>query len=203
MNETVVAELASWKGPRAYRMQPCSREIKMLRPICGVCAAASGGKKYLPSLWFETCQHDPYVTYREVTTPTPTYEPVDPEVPNGAKKVVRVEDIVTIEPRPNWVSTSLAGGLNKGRGVERALWKGFIYPQSLRSPTYPGGIKRRCQFRDCLAEDVKRFTNGWFCREEEAKLVAVSDSETTYQVSFDARSDKIQKGQLDTVQVRT
>lgn len=194
-------EPGSWKGHRASRMQPCSREIKMLRPVCRTCEEAAGGKKYLPPLWFEECEHDPYISYAEKMVPQPVMEPVDPKNPNGPQRIVRVEQIVTIDPKPNWTSTTIGGGVNKGRGLHKALWKGFIYPQQLRSPLFPSGIKRRCQFRDCLAEDVKRYSNGWFCREIEAKLVKLSDSEETFQVNFDARSEKLQKTQLDKVNV--
>jgi hypothetical protein len=129
-------------------------------------------------------------------------EPVDAAEPFGSQKIVRVEEIVTIDPKPNWTSVTMGGGMNSGRGIDRALWKGFIYPMQLRSPLFPNGLKRRCQFRDCYAEDVNRYKNGWFCREEEAKLVYLSDSETTYQVNFDARSAKLQRAQLDGVSVR-
>lgn len=195
-------EPASWKGPRGPRMQPCSHEIKMLRPVCRTCEEEVGGKKYLAPLWFEECPHDPYVSYAEKPVQQPVYEPVDAENPNGPKRIVKVDTIVTIEPKPNWTSVTHGGGVNSGRGMTRALWKGFIYPQQLRSPMFPNGIKRRCQFRDCYAEDVKRYENGWFCREIEAKLVKLSDSEETFQVNFDRRSEKLQQSQLDKIAVR-
>lgn len=194
-------EAGSWKGPRANRIQPSSREIKMLRPVCRICEEAAGGKKYLAPLWYETCPHDPYVSYGERIVPTPVYEPVDPKQPNGARRIARVDQIATIEPHPNWTSVTHGGGVNKGRGVDKALRKGYIYPQMLRSPLYPGGLKRRCQFRACFAEDVKRFSNGWFCREQEAKMVRLSDQEQTFQVNFDARSGKFQEDQLNAIAV--
>ena len=195
-------EPGSWKGHRASRMQPCSREIKMLRPVCRTCEEEAGGKKYLASTWFEVCPHDPYISYVERTIPQPIMEPMDASNPNGPKRIVRVEQMVVMEPKPNWTSTTVGGGVNKGRGIHKALWKGFIYPQQLRSPLFPNGLKRRCQFRDCLAEDVKRYRNGWFCREEEAKLVYISDSEETWQVDFGDTSKGLQKKQLDAVNVR-
>lgn len=194
-------EAGSWKGPRAHRLQPSSREIKMLRPVCRICEEAAGGKKYLDPNWYEVCPHDPYVSYGEKIVPQPVYEPVDPSKPDGPRRIARVEQIATIEPHPNWVSVTHGGGVNKGRGVDKALRKGYIYPQMLRSPLYPNGIRRRCQFRSCFAEDVKRFVNGWFCREQEAKLVRLSDQEQTYQVNFDQRSGKFQEDQLNAISV--
>ena len=180
-------------------MSPSSREIKMLRPACKDCAEAVGGKKFLPPRWQESCPHDPYVSISERPVTSPVYEDVldlDGK-PTGAKRVIGSETIVHYEPRPNWVSITHAGGVNKGRGVDRALRRGYIYPQMLRSPVWPGGIKRRCQFRECYSEDIQRYANGWFCRREEAGLVRISDSSESYQVDFDERSRQFQRDQLD------
>jgi len=124
-------------------------------------------------------------------------EEVSEERPTGAKKVVGVETVLIPTPTPNWVSITHAGGVNKGRGVERALRRGYIYPQQLRSPIWPTGIKRRCQFRECMAEDLKRYANGWFCRPEEAALVRISDTSESFQVDFDERSGQFQRDQID------
>jgi hypothetical protein len=138
---------------------------------------------------------------RKHTNGRPMFEDVQTETteerPTGAKRVVGTETIVEYEPVPNWTQRTHAGGVNKGRGVEKALRRGCIFPQMLRSPIWPNGIKRRCQFRECFAEDLKRYANGWFCRPEEAALVRISDSSETYQVDFDARSAQFQKDQIE------
>jgi hypothetical protein len=194
---------ASFPGKQGYRMQPSSREIKMLRPQCEICEERLGGSRGLVGAWQDECEHDPYVTLAERKTRRPVYEPVDPDDPAKGQRVVRMDTVVTYEPVPNWVSVTHGGGVNKGRGVERALKRGYIFPQQLRSKAWPNGIKRRCQFRDCTMEDLTQYVNGWFCREHEAKLVRVSDSETTWEVGqFSKRSDQIQKNILDAQAVR-
>lgn len=178
-------------------MTPCSREIKMLRPICAICEEQVGGVKFLAPNWFEDCPHDPYVGVRERRVTQPIYEPVDPEDPDGPKRITGMDTIVSTEPVPNWVSITHGGGVNKGRGVDRMLRRGYIFPQQLKSPIWPNGLKRRCQFRECYAEDLTKYVNGWFCRKEEAQLVMVSDNEETWEVGqFSTRSDKLQRGQL-------
>jgi len=191
-------EPASWKGRRATKLSPSSREIKMLRQQCQTCADRVGGKKYLPPAWQEECQHDPYTHISERPVTMPLYEDVlgDDGQPTGAKRVTGTETIVEYVTVPNWVSITHAGGVNKGRGVDRALRRGYIFPQMLRSPAWPSGIKRRCQFRECFAEDIKRYANGWFCRPEEAALVRISDTSETYQVNFDTRSGQFQADQI-------
>lgn len=194
-----VGEPASWPGRRANRLRPSSREIKMLRQTCQTCADRVGGKKYLPPAWQESCEHDPYVTIVMRPEQRTVYEDVLGEdgEPTGVKRVTGVEEILIPTPTPNWVSITHAGGVNKGRGVDRALRRGYIYPQQLKSPIWPTGIKRRCQFRECMAEDLKRYANGWFCRPEEAALVRISDTSESFQVDFDERSGQFQRDQID------
>ncbi len=194
---------ASWKGVRGPRMQPSSREIKMLRAICATCEEAAGGSRYLPKNWQDDCPHDPYISFvgRKVTENVYEDEADAEGNPTGVKLITGQKTRVIPSVQPNWVGVTAANGMNKGRGVDKALRKGFIYPQMLRSPAYPEGIKRRCQFRECYAEDLKKYKNGWFCREVEARLVAVSDTETTWQVSFDRRSSQFQKDVLDKMAV--
>lgn len=117
---------------------------------------------------------------------------------SGRRRITGTETVSEWVATPNWVSITHAGGMNKGKGVDRALRRGFIYPQQLRSPSFPNGIKMRCMFRECYRENLKQYRNGWFCREVEAKLVKVSDSEETWEVGqFSLRSDKIQAQILD------
>ena len=144
--------------------------------------------------------HDPFVTIAERPVTKTLYEDVVDAEGNatGSKRVTGTETVMDFVPVPNWVSITHAGGVNKGRGVDRALRRGYIYPQMLRSPIWPGGIKRRCQFRDCYAEDLKRYSNGWFCRPEEAALVRISDTSESFQVDFDERSGQFQRDQIAT-----
>lgn len=170
----------SWKGRKAPRMVAHGREIKMLRPICAECEDEAGGVKYLRSGWQNECQHDPYVSYFEVPRTRPIYE----TSPDGLTKTITgTETTVHTEARPNWTSVSQSAGLNTGRGPNRALLKGFIFPQQLRSPLWPRGIKARCQFRDCFAEDLKHYPGvGWFCDDVEAAMVYASDRGKVVQI---------------------
>lgn len=193
---------ASYPMRRAQKMTPSSREVKLLRPECVDCEKAAGGLRYLDPLWFENCPHDPYVSIAQVQTKVPIYEPLDPANPSGPQRIVREEVQVTFVPKPNWTSATHASGVNKGRGVHKALWKGCIYPQQLRSPIFPEGIKMRCMFRDCYSEDIKQYQSGWFCREYEAKMVMLSDTETTWEYGeFSKKNDAIRKRILDTTLV--
>ena len=190
---------APWKGRKATRMAQSSREIKMLRPICSTCEDAVGGAKFLPSGWWNDCEHDPYISYVEVPQQVPVYEDTD----DGAKKLIRTETIVSTVGRPNWTSVTQAKGFNSGKGPEMALRKGFIYPQQLRSPLFPEGISRRCQFRECYeGEGLKKYNSGWFCRELEAKLVRSSDTSKVMEVGvFSADSDAKREQQLEEIKV--
>jgi hypothetical protein len=76
---------------------------------------------------------------------------------------------------PNWTQITVGRGVNRGEGVERARAKGYIFPEDLRSPIWPDGIKPRCQFRDCFGEDLQSYTTGTFCREIEAKMVFLAE----------------------------
>lgn len=190
---------APWKGRKATRLQPSSREIKMLRPICKTCEDAVGGSKFLPPGWQNNCEHDPYISYVEVPQQVPVYEDQD----DGSKKLVRTETIVTTVGRPNWVAVMQAKGHNSGRGPDMALRKGFIYPQQLRSPLFPDGISRRCQFRECYeGEGLTKYNSGWFCREVEAKLVRASDTSLVMEVGvFSADSDAKRQKQLEDIKI--
>ncbi len=185
----------SWKGRRATRITLAGREIKMLRAICQTCEDDVGGVKYLPRGWWTNCTHDPYISYTEKAEVVPTYE----SLPDGARRLAGTETIMHPVARPNWASISQNAGINSGKGPDQALRDGFIFPQQLRSPLFPEGIKRRCQFRDCFAEDVKEYPGvGWFCRDEEAAMVYASDSEETMITApFGRKAEKAQKKQFN------
>lgn len=194
----------SYTGRRATRMQPAPREIKMLRPICDICQRGEN----VPRDWFAACTHDPYVSVVEVPEVTSVYEDVLDEAgePTGRKRLTGTETTIGYEPRPNWGSATDYKGVNSGRGIQRALRKGWVFPEDLRSPAFPNGIKPRCQFRECMAEDLKQYRNGRFCRELEAKLVHVAEKGAgnksgAYEIGFNARSSEFQAKQLDQVAV--
>ncbi len=190
---------ASWKGRRANRLAPSSREIKMLRPICQTCEDEAGGVKYLAPGWWNACEHDPYVSYAETKVTRPVYE----DGPGGEKLLVRTEVVITTKPVPNWTSRTQAAGFSSGKAPQMALLEGCIYPQQLRSPTWPKGIKRRCQFRDCFEDKgLVKYNSGWFCREIEAKMVRVSDMEEPLRIGQTSRkADKLREQQLERVAV--
>lgn len=137
---------------------------------------------------------------RKHTNGRPMFEDVVEEITveraTGSKRVTGTETVIDFVPKPNWAQVTHAGGVNKGRGVDRALRRGWIFPQMLRSPLWPSGIKRRCQFRECFGENLRRYANGWFCRPEEAALVRISDTSESFQVDFDERSRQFQEDQI-------
>lgn len=193
----------SWTGRRATRIVVHGREIKMLRPICKTCEDEAGGVKYLPRGWMAQCSHDPFVSYSQMEKKVPVYEDdLDPQGRRtGRKKLKTTETVIEEVATPNWVSISQSAGINSGKGPDQALRDGFIFPQQLRSPLWPEGIKRRCQFRDCFAEDIKHYPGvGWFCRDEEAAMVYASDSEeTVITAPFGRKAEKAKEKQLKTL----
>ena len=133
-----------------------------------------------------------------ITASKPIYEDLE----NGAKKLVGQDTILEMRPRPNWVAVSQAKAHDYGRGPVKALSRGFIYPQQLRSPLFPEGISRRCQFRDCYeGEGLRKYNSGWFCREVEAKLVRSSDRGIVLEVGFNRDSGEKRAKQLEDIQV--
>ena len=188
-----------WKGRKATRVQPSSREIKMLRPVCRTCEDDVGGAKFLPTGWWNDCTHDPYIAHAEVSREVPVYETDD----EGVTRVIRTDTVVEIRSTPNWTSVTQAKGFNSGKGPQIALLKGFIYPQQLRSPEFPKGISRRCQFRECYeGEGLKKYNSGWFCREMEAKMVRVSDLEQPLRIGqFSEKAEMLRQEQLERVKV--
>ena len=155
------------------------RSLKMLRPVCRVCQVGDN----IPRDWYKDCTHDPYLAVAETKVPVTVYEDIVDEKgePTGTKKVVGVEHTVEFRVVPNWVEISLSTRVNSGRGLEMAQAKGFILPEELRTPAYPDGIAPICQFRECYAQDTpegkKLLRTRWgdFCREIEAKMVAVDE----------------------------
>lgn len=142
------------------------RRIKMLRPDCEICDTADA-----PWGWWLTCEHDPYVGVREKRIQVPIYsEPLE----DGSVVVERMEERVSWEPFPNRAQVSLANHINSGEGMERARAKGYIMPEDLRSPAYPNGIAPMCQFQNCFWQhDLREYRDGVFCREDEARVVAL------------------------------
>lgn len=185
---------ASWPGRGATRMMAHGREIKMLRPACKTCEDNFGGTKFVPRGWQNDCPHDPFVSYSERPVQSPKYETDD----DGVKRLVGTETVMQQIATPNWVSISQDAGINAGRGPQRALQRGYIFPQQLRSPLWPEGIKRRCNFRECFKEDLRYYQGvGWFCSPEEAALVMASDEEETMVTApFGRKAEKRQKKQM-------
>ena len=187
--------LASWKGPRAGRLRPSAREIKMLAPRCDVCDEGIN----TPKGWAETCEHEPFVTLVPIERRQTLYEDVIGKdgKPTGTKRATGQETLVDYVVRPNWVSITLSRGVNSGRGVEKAKRKGFIMPEDVRCEAYPNGIKPRCEFSGCFAEDIKPYKNGNYCRELEAAYVYLAEGEgRTWEVGFNAISSEKQADQV-------
>jgi hypothetical protein len=188
----------SYPDPRrATRMSAHGREIKMLRPICQTCEDQFGGTKFVPKGWWNGCIHDPYIGYSEQAVVEPIYN----EDEDGRKILTGQRTVMVPKAKPNWVSISQDAGINSGKGPDWALRKGYIFPQQLKSPLFPEGIKRRCNFRECFSEDVKHYTGvGWFCSDQEAALVMASDQEETMITApFGRKAEKAQAKQMQSL----
>lgn len=187
---------ASWTGRKATRFVATSAQVKMLAPMCDTCADRVGGKNALQHGWWTTCDHDPYVSFRDREVTQPVYE----DLADGTKRLMGTETILVPEAVPNWRQVTHGKGTKYGKGVEEALRNGWIFPQQLRSPLWPEGIKRRCQFRDCFGENVKKYNQGWFCSSREAKLVRVAEKGVTLEIGgISPDSDEKRARQLEEV----
>ena len=174
--------------------------LAMLRPICNIC---QGGDN-VPRDWYLACDHDPYVTLVEISRKVPRYEDVPGEdgEPTGTRRVVGTDTLVDYEPRPNLTDVTLSTRVNSGKGVEMARRKGFILPEELVSPSFPGGIAPMCQFRGCTwQKDLRTYKWGTFCREDEARLVGTDEKGMTLEIGFDSNSSEKRRTQLDSVAV--
>jgi hypothetical protein len=159
------------RGPQLER---AVRDIKLVRPVCHICApeveAAGHG-------WWNRCEHDPYVG--EKGFPETIYE-YDDELDDEGNIVGRLiregypKTKTVLRPWPNLVGVAQSRRLNSNRGVEyKTTLYGYITPEELRSPAYPGGIAPMCEFRDCYNHDhLKTYGDlGTFCQEREAIMV--------------------------------
>lgn len=170
------------------QMRASAREIKMLRPICEVCAsntdAAARG-------WWNDCPHEPYVGTRTETVTTREYEDVKDGAgkPTGERIVKGTVEKSIEKPWPNLVSVSVGVRINSGNGVEKKRVRfGYILPEELRCDAYPEGIDPFCQFRECYEQEgLKEYRHGLFCREQEAALVYQDESGKTREIYNDDR----------------
>lgn len=164
------------------------RDIKLLRPICHICAPevekAGWG-------WWDRCEHDPYVGEKGEFISVPVYED-DPEIP-GARILVKRNERTVLRPFPNFVGVAKGRRYNNGRGPEdKSLWYGYIDPKDLRSPAYPNGIAPLCEYLNCFwQEGLKTYESGTFCQEREAILVYENERGTIPEVNNqDIRADQ-------------
>lgn len=155
--------------PRSRNPRFGQRRVKMLRAIC------REGCDALSADWWTSCNHDPYVGVGERRLKTPVYsEPRE----DGSVVVEGMEETVSWVPRPNWIEVTVSMKVNSGRGVERQRLRGAILPEELRSPAFPFGIARMCEFRGCYWQHGLMDTRyGVFCKEIEAKRVAQDQSD--------------------------
>ncbi len=159
------------------------RSIKLLRPVCYIC---NDGGPNTPFDWVGRCTHDPYVTSVRSVVLEPKWGETRPD---GSRVQVGTQEVVTFKPHPNWAEITFSYKVNSAQGPSWAFNKGMIPPDELRSPHFPFGIARCCQFKGCYQQSGLReypqtayegIPAGWFCREEEAALVMFADDAETY-----------------------
>lgn len=191
--------------PRARRLTTAGRTIKVLRPVKGPSCDCDKGLMG----WGKKCPHNPYVAYVPRKYPVPVYEDVlEDGKPTGVKRVIRTEEHVSYESRPNWKEVTLNPRLGGSTRLDKALAFGCIFPRDLRSPEYPDGLDDVCQFRGCFQQrqpDGKPLLDtkyGKYCREIEAKFAIID--QTGYaangkrlEVGFNSHSQEKQRKQLE------
>lgn len=160
------------------------REIKMLRPICDVCAPNTAKAK---KQWWLECPHDPYVGTRTFKSVEREYaDEIDDKTgePTGARIVSGTVERAVERPWPNLVQISHSTMHNMGSSVDKARTeKGYILPSELESEAYPNGIARFCEFRECFNQKgLKRYGETFVCREEEALRIYESESGVTIEL---------------------
>jgi hypothetical protein len=143
------------------------REIKMLRPICGICAPSDMNAA---PRWWETCNHEAYVGQRAETLTIPVYEDSldDAGQPTGERIITGENSTTTARPFPNLVAVSRTPRLDSGLGVEKGRRRGFILPEELECAAYPNGIEPFCQYAQCFSQELSKFRNGDYCSEDHA-----------------------------------
>lgn len=185
------------------KMRAGHRSLTMLRPICRICERKDNRRRD----WWWGCTHDPYVTMvpfpetvRDWTDEVRLNPATKQMEPTGRKVEVpgSVRQIIAYFPRPNHTNRSINLRSNGGYGLSNARWKGLILPSELRSPHYPGGIVDTCQFHDCRTQTgLQTFTNGIFCRGEEAALCDFDDKGTTVEMGGRPGSEERRRDQID------
>jgi hypothetical protein len=172
------------------------RFIKMLRPICATCQRGQ-----FPWDWWKRCKHNPYITIAEDRRSAPKYETGE----DGRTRVTGTETFVEFREQLNWVPVSLNKRISSGSTVQRKRRiSGFIFPEELRTPTYPNGVAPPCEFRNCFRQkDVKEYRWGRFCRRIEAQLIGhdirMDGGGGALEVGQDSKSQEKQRRQLEEV----
>lgn len=170
------------------------REVKMVAPSCEECQS-----KRRPR-WWERCPHNPYFSKSPRTLTTVVLrcsvcdERVEGQALHCGQSTFRqdgVEETVQYEMVANIRPVRVDEGTNSGRAVERALAKGFRWPQEL-------GIAPMCEFPGCYEPNPSvRTSAGSYCNETEAKIVLHSMGAEAVEVF----NDRIRQEQLRRVSI--
>ena len=121
------------------------REIKMLRPVCSICAP-----RETPWGWWNDCTHEPYIGEKGETFTENIYE----DDPDGGRVITGTNKKVVLRPYPNFVPVPQVTRLSSGQGPEyKRRLNGFILPQELSCEAYPNGIAPCCEFYGCYYQD--------------------------------------------------
>jgi len=163
-----MSEPAKLKGMRqatGREIELGHREVKMLRPICDVCAPNT--KRVAPG-WEKNCPHHPYIGTKTETVTERVYE----DGPDGTRVVTGSTSTTTERPWPNFVQIATTLRINSGQGVEKARAKGYILPTELVDDAFPDGIAPFCEMSNCFVQEgLKEYPTGTFCRAVEAAHV--------------------------------
>ena len=204
-------DMSEWWGTPAvgapaiipeWRQVPAMGEamhaITMLRPMCRICEHAENR----PADWWWKCPHDPYITMVKIPDPS-QFE----EIPGQPGKYRELkEKTFSFRPMPNAKEVAVSLRINSGNSVIRGrVRKGYIYPEDLRSPVYPGGVASACEYRMCRKQTglvqyrtarLSPVTSAWFCRLLEAQLVWHDAQGTNLIIGEDPRVPELRDEQL-------
>lgn len=162
------------RGPAAPSSMSSGRTMKMADPHCDICQVPNH-----PINWAFNCEHNPYVTEREVPVREPIIE-VNEET--GEKLITGEKTKLVLEESPNFTQIPMGKRYDNGNAFRIARELGMKMPEEL-------GFAPFCQYRDCWSQDLKVKTAmyGSYCSEAHAKLVMAEELEIFLDVTDEKR----------------
>lgn len=163
------------------------RTLKLIRPICSICQ----GHASTPSDWWKTCQHEPYFVKEERVVRKPIIE----EREDGTKIITSHEETLEYVEKPNLGQVQFGNPRvsSDGAVAYQTEVHGYRKPEDF-------GFAPFCEYQNCWSQNgLKTYTTGTFCREIEAKMVAIDQRRGVK--AFEVLLEEKQREQLDSIRV--